>query len=212
MSAVKSTLLKYSCHSMLVFFLALLGAALAAPVQKPATTTLILKMAKGLTLAQAQSVAKGHGGTPKGSIPKLDLHIIEVPTQAADNIIKAMKGDAQILRVESDHVRKWQGGATDNGASVILMAFSATGYSLALQDAIDYAWVHNVVLVAAAGNEASNTPTFPAGDRGVIGVSATDQNDILAPSSTIGGSVFLAAPGVDILGTYPNNSYVTWSG
>src|SRR5437867_655648 len=102
--------------------------------------------------------------------------------------------------------------ATDNGASVILMAFSATGYSLALQDAIDYAWVQNVVLVAAAGNEASNTPTFPAGDRGVIGVSATDQNDILAPSSTIGGSVFLAAPGVDILGTYPNNSYVTWSG
>jgi len=99
MSAVKSTLLKYSCHSMLVFFLALLGAALAAPVQKPATTTLILKMAKGLTLAQAQSVAKGH--------------IIEVPTQAADNIIKAMKGDAQILRVESDHVRKWQGAPSD---------------------------------------------------------------------------------------------------
>src|SRR5439155_25346051 len=82
----------------------------------------------------------------------------------------------------------------------------------ALQEAIDYAWSKNVVLVAAAGNEGSNTATFPAGDRGVIGVSATDQNDALAPTSTFGGSVFLAAPGVSILGTYPNNSYVTWTG
>src|SRR5438876_4632838 len=53
---------------------------------------------------------------------------------------------------------------------------------------------------------------FPRADRGVIGVSATDQNDALAPTSTFGGSVFLAAPGVSILGTYPNNSYVTWTG
>jgi subtilisin family serine protease len=56
--------------------------------------------------------------------------------------------------------------ATDNGASVILMAFSASGFSDALQDAIDYAWAHNVVLVAAVGNDADNTATFPAGDRG----------------------------------------------
>jgi len=102
--------------------------------------------------------------------------------------------------------------AADNGASVILMAFSNPGFSDALQDAIDYAWAHNVVLVAAAGNDASNIATFPAGDRGVIGVSATDQNDALAPTSTFGGSVFLAAPGVSILGTYPNNTYVTWTG
>ena len=53
--------------------------------------------------------------------------------------------------------------AADNGASVILMAFSNPGFSDALQEAIDYAWAHNVVLVAAAGNDASNIATFPAG-------------------------------------------------
>src|SRR5690242_433379 len=86
----------------------------APPAQtKPDKVTLIVKMAKGLTLAQAQAVVKGHGGTPKASIPKLDLHIIEVPAQAADAITKAMKGDAQILHVESDHIRKWQGTPSD---------------------------------------------------------------------------------------------------
>src|SRR5207247_10517682 len=68
------------------------------------------------------------------------------------------------------------------------------------------------VLVAAAGNDGSNAPTFPAGDKGVMGISATDQNDNLAATSNYGSSVFLAAPGVNILGTYTNQSYVTGSG
>src|SRR2546422_6449510 len=45
-----------------------------------------------------------------------------------------------------------------------------------------------------------------------MGISATDQNDNLAATSNYGSSVFLAAPGVNILGTYTNQSYVTWSG
>src|SRR5439155_18470497 len=57
-----------------------------------------------------------------------------------------------------------------------------------------------------------NAGTFPAGDRGVIGVSATDQSDNLASTSNYGASIFLAAPGIDILGTYPGNNYVTASG
>src|SRR5439155_17751965 len=53
---------------------------------------------------------------------------------------------------------------------------------------------------------------FPRATAASSAFSATDQNDALAPTSTFGGSVFLAAPGVSILGTYPNNSYVTWTG
>src|SRR5206468_9124653 len=102
--------------------------------------------------------------------------------------------------------------AADNGASVILMGFSNPGSSQALQDAVDYAWSKGAVLVAAAGNDGANAPTFPAGDKGVIGVSATDRNDQLSPASNYGSSVFLAAPGVDILGTYKDHSYMTWSG
>ena len=65
--------------------------------------------------------------------------------------------------------------AVDHHADVALMSFSASGYSSALQAAIDYAWAHGVVVVAATGNDGSSSPAFPAGDRGVIGVSITDR-------------------------------------
>jgi hypothetical protein len=102
--------------------------------------------------------------------------------------------------------------ATDHNAHVILMAFSNPGFSQSLQEAIDYAWAHNVVLVAAAGNDATGDPAFPAGDKGVIGVSATDQNDDLASTSNFGKSVFPGRAGVDISGTYKDHGYVMWSG
>ena len=85
--------------------------------------------------------------------------------------------------------------AADHGANVILMAFSNPGFSPNLQDAIDYAWSKGIVLVAAAGNNGVGDPTFPAGDRGVMGVAATDANDALAYFSNDGQAVFIAAPG-----------------
>ncbi len=85
--------------------------------------------------------------------------------------------------------------AAEHDADVILMAFSNPGYSEMLQAAIDYAWDEGAVLVAATGNDGSSSPQFPAGDRGVIGVSNTDQNDALAGSSNYGQAVFLGAPG-----------------
>src|SRR6185295_10142695 len=69
--------------------------------------------------------------------------------------------------------------ASDHGADVALLAFSASGYSSALQAAVDYAWSKGVVVVAATGNDGSSSAAFPAGDRGVVGVSNTDQSDTL---------------------------------
>jgi hypothetical protein len=102
--------------------------------------------------------------------------------------------------------------AADHGADVILMGFSNPGFSQNLQDAIDYAWSQNVVVVAATGNDGVSTATYPAGDRGVIGVSATDENDLLASFSNCGLDAFLGAPGTDILTTDLNSGYATVSG
>ena len=88
--------------------------------------------------------------------------------------------------------------AADNGADVALMAFSNPGASASLQAAIDYAWSRGLVLVAAVANDASSANSYPAGDAGVIGVSATNRDDALTASSNFGASVFLAAPGIDI--------------
>jgi hypothetical protein len=102
--------------------------------------------------------------------------------------------------------------AADHGADVIVMAFSSPGFSQNLQDAIDYAWSKNVILVAATGNDGLDTPTFPAGDRGVMGVSGTDPSDALAPSSSYGPSVFIAAPATDIQTTAIGGAYSVISG
>ena len=91
--------------------------------------------------------------------------------------------------------------AADHGADVILMAFSNPGYSASLQAAVDYAWSHGVVLVAATGNDGSSPPTFPAGDRGVVGVSSTNATDNLGSSSNSARTPSSAAPGVGILTT-----------
>ena len=53
---------------------------------------------------------------------------------------------------------------------------------------------------------------FPAGDRGVIGVSNTDSADALATWSNYGEAVFLAAPGVDILTTSAAGGYSSITG
>ncbi|WP_037607528.1 type VII secretion-associated serine protease mycosin [Streptacidiphilus rugosus] len=62
----------------------------------------------------------------------------------------------------------------------------------------------NVVVVAAAGNENLDLPTYPAALPGVLGVGASDRNDERADGfSETGKSVGVAAPGVDIVSTVP---------
>src|SRR5262249_44725190 len=102
--------------------------------------------------------------------------------------------------------------AVENHADVILMAFSNPGFSPSLQDAIDYAWDNNVVVVAATGNDGSSTPTFPAGARGVGGVPDPALSDSLNATSNYGQDTFLAAPGTDILTTAAGGGYASVTG
>ena len=81
-----------------------------------------------------------------------------------------------------------------------------------LQAAVDYAWESGAVLVAATGNDGSSAANFPAGDRGVIGVSNTDQSDALDGSSNYGQDMFLGAPGTGILTTVAGGGYATITG
>src|SRR5206468_8188144 len=76
----------------------------------------------------------------------------------------------------------------------------------------DYAWSKGAVVVAATGNNASSVATFPAGDRGVVGVSSTDFMNSLDLSSNSGADTFLAAPGVGIETTATGGGCATISG
>lgn len=101
--------------------------------------------------------------------------------------------------------------AVDNGANVISMSWGG-GYSYTLQSAVNYALRKGCVLVAAAGNENSSYPIYPAGFDGVIAVSASDTNDRKAYFSNYGKWVDISAPGISIYSTYLNNNYTTMSG
>ncbi|HEX5224761.1 MAG TPA: S8 family serine peptidase, partial [Solirubrobacteraceae bacterium] len=102
--------------------------------------------------------------------------------------------------------------AADHGASVILMSFTSAYFSRALQEAIDYAWSKDVVVVAAAGNDESPTVNYPAGDRGVVGVANSDEEDLLNASSNFGDDVFMAAPGTGIDTTAVGGGYAAITG
>ena len=85
--------------------------------------------------------------------------------------------------------------AADHGASVISMSFVLTGPDSGVESALAYAHSRGVLLVAAAGNSGSDTPTYPASYPDVISVAAVDQSGALYPWSARGSWVTLAAPG-----------------
>lgn len=88
--------------------------------------------------------------------------------------------------------------AVDHGARVINLSLAGSAASATLQDAVDYAWSHNVVIVAAAGNNGSDAPLYPAACNNVVAVAATTAGDSLASYSSYGNHLALAAPGDNI--------------
>ncbi len=99
--------------------------------------------------------------------------------------------------------------AADNGARVINLSLGGTTHSATLENAVNYAWGRGVVVVAAAGNNNSSTLMYPAAYANVIAVGATDDDDSRASFSSFGTWVDVAAPGVDILSTFPRSSLGT---
>lgn len=107
--------------------------------------------------------------------------------------------------------------AVDNGATILSNSWGGGPLTQALFDAVSYANDHDVLFIAAAGNESNNNdinPSYPAGIDlpNVISVASTDHSDQLSNFSNYGMSVDLAAPGSDILSTYNNGRYTSLSG
>ena len=102
--------------------------------------------------------------------------------------------------------------AADHGARVINMSLGGYYSSASLQDAVNYAFNRGVVIVAAAGNDNTASPSYPAACQNVIAVAASDQNDNKASFSNYGSHISVAAPGVSILSTVRGGSYAAWNG
>jgi len=101
---------------------------------------------------------------------------------------------------------------------VISASWGSTTNSRALKDTIKAAGDAGILFVAAAGNDGSNTdswPHYPSSYKlpNLISVAAVDRNDALTSFSNFGvKTVDLAAPGKDILSTWLGNEYREVSG
>ena len=104
--------------------------------------------------------------------------------------------------------------SVDHGAKVVNLSLGGEGSSRILKDAIGYATVKGVVVVASAGNYAQygNPKIYPAAYPNAIAVAATDSQDRRASFSEHGNWVDVAAPGVNILSTLPGGRYGKESG
>jgi len=98
------------------------------------------------------------------------------------------------------------------GADVVSMSFGGSGYSQMWQDGVTAAHSQGVVLLAAAGNENSSIPSYPAAFAHMISVGATNRDDERASFSNYGAWVDVAAPGTEILSTANGGGYTNMSG
>ncbi len=91
--------------------------------------------------------------------------------------------------------------AVDHGAEVINLSLGGPGSSSALESAVAYATSHNVVVVAASGNEGTSEPSYPGAIPDVVTVGATTLDGDLVSFSNYGSWVDLVAPGTEIVST-----------
>lgn len=93
------------------------------------------------------------------------------------------------------------------GTRIINLSLGGTNDDPTLRDAINGAYAAGALIVAAAGNSGTSTPVYPAAYDHVIAVAAVDSSLQRAAFSNYGSYIDLAAPGVNILSTYPGGSY-----
>jgi subtilisin family serine protease len=106
--------------------------------------------------------------------------------------------------------------STDEGADVINMSIGGTGQfglpSKTVERAIEYAENNGTVCVAAAGNAGADQVDFPARHPKVVGVGAVGRNENVPRFSNRGEGVDVAAAGVRVTSTLPEDQYGDKSG
>ena len=104
--------------------------------------------------------------------------------------------------------------AVSHNTKIVNMSFDVSSPSAALSQAVSYANQKGLILVAAAGNENTSAPVYPAAlDGKVAGIASTSDWDRRSSFSNYGTTdVWVAAPGEYIISTFPGGTYASASG
>ncbi|GAA3946924.1 S8 family serine peptidase [Allohahella marinimesophila] len=107
-------------------------------------------------------------------------------------------------------------GGTATKVDVINLSLGSPGNSVTLSNAVKAANDAGVVVVAAAGNDSTSAPFYPAAFPEVISVGAVGLDLVKAPYSNFGSTISLVAPGGNIqqdlnTDTYGDGVLSTWA-
>jgi hypothetical protein len=155
----------------------------------------------------------GHGTHVAGTVAGSD-NAIGVVGVAPGCRIMPLRIDLQTgmnqNRADAINYVRAQAAANPNRSYVVNCSWRTNGDHAGVRTAIQNAVAGNVVIVFAAGNDNVNTdvsPRFPGVYPEVISVAALDQSDRRANFSNFGSTVDIAAPGVNIWSTMPNDTF-----
>jgi len=102
--------------------------------------------------------------------------------------------------------------AVDQGANIISCSWGSYAKSTLIHEALKYAYSHDVLVIGAAGNSATDLKHYPAAYSEVVATTATDESDNPAEFTNFGDWVEIAAPGVDVYSTWWDDTYMYASG
>lgn len=140
----------------------------------------------------------GHGTQVAGVIADCTLNNVYIkPYKVIDN-----RGNGTVITVAAGI-----NCAVRDEVDVINISIGFEEDSEVLKTAVQNAEEKGITVVAASGNDASDTLFYPASYSSVIKVSAVNSQNVLANFSTYGNGVDFAAPGVGIITSTLNNRY-----
>lgn len=143
----------------------------------------------------------GHGTSVAGVAAAATFNARGVAGVAPRNpVMPLVVLDSKDVALYSDIARAivW---AADHGARIVNLSLGGSAPSSVLQDAVDYAWARGVLVFAAAMNDGTTDPRYPAACERVQAIAATGSGDDLAPFSNHGSWIDFAAPGISIFTT-----------
>ncbi len=154
----------------------------------------------------------GHGTHCAGIVGAQDNTegVVGVTTHATLHAVKVLTGRGGGYFSDIAAGIQW---VADQGYDVASMSLGGPK-SFLVEDAVEYAYANDVLLVAAAGNlgPCIDCVSFPAREPEVVSVGATTPDDSLATFSSTGPQVDILAPGQDIHSTYTDGGYETLNG
>ncbi|WP_226036356.1 S8 family serine peptidase [Aquibacillus saliphilus] len=150
----------------------------------------------------------GHGTHIAGIIGSLknNTGVVGVAPNVSLYAVKGLDDQGEGNMTDLIEAIDW---SIQNEMDIINFSFGTKNESDAYRAITEEAYNNNILMVGSGGNDGSDVPvTFPAAYQDVIAVSAVNEELQITEFSSAGVEIEFAAPGVNVLSTSLNNSYV----